>query len=357
MVYGVKFIGAMPARVVQVERVTLKKSGFVPNSVLNLLHVEVFFALTTACAASGVACSQDYPSRPLRNIVSYPPGGGVDVGARIVATRLGDIMGQMVVVDNRPGAGGNIGAEIAARATPDGYTLFTCQIASHAISPALYKKLPYDPIKDFAPISLVGMTPNVLVVHPSLPPKSVTEFIAYAKANPGKLNFGSSGVGASPHLTMELFKSTTSINLVHVPYKGGALALSDLLGGHVTVMFDNLPGQLQVIKTAKVRALGVTSAKRAEQLPDVPTISEAGVPGFEVTVWYGLCVPATVPRRIIAKLNAFVVRTLHLPDVRERLEQASIQPSPSSPEQFAAYIDSEAAKWAKVIKGAGLSAD
>ena len=279
------------------------------------------------------------------------------MGTRIVTARLSDTLGQMIVVDNRPGAGGNVGAELAAKATPDGYTLFTCQIASHAISPALYKRLSYDAVKDLSPISLIGMTPNVLVVHPSLLAKSVGEFISYAKASSGKLNFGSSGVGASPHLTMELFKTTTGIDLVHVPYKGGALALADLMGGHVQVMFDNLPGQLQVIKAGKVRALGVTSAKRTEQLPDIPTVSESGVPGFEVTVWYGMCVPAGVPKRVVAKLNAEVVKTLNLPDVKERLAQASIQAAPSTPEQFAAYIRAESIKWAKVIKDAGLSAD
>ncbi|CAN0014315.1 unnamed protein product, partial [Phaeothamnion confervicola] len=322
-----------------------------------LSHRQFCLAVWLTVCVLGAAHSQEYPNRPLRHIVPYPPGGGVDLGTRIVTTRLSDFLGQMIVVDNRPGAGGNLGAELAAKATPDGYTLFTCQIASHAISPALYKRLPYDAMKDLSPISLIGMTPNVLVVHPSLPAKSVGEFISYAKANRGKLNFGSSGVGASPHLTMELFKTTTGIDLVHVPYKGGALALADLMGGHVQVMFDNLPGQLQVIKAGKVRALGVTSGKRAEQLPDIPTVSESGVPGFEVTVWYGMCVPAGVPKRVVAKLNAEVVKTLNLPDVKERLAQASIQAAPSSPEQFAAYIRSESIKWAKVIKDAGLSAD
>ena len=322
-----------------------------------LCCARAFVAATISLGAIGAAHSQEYPNRPLRNIVPYPPGGGVDVGTRIVATKLSDILGQMVVVDNRPGAGGNIGAEIAAKATPDGYTVFTCQIASHAISPALYKKLPYDHLKDFAPISLIGMTPNVLVVNPSVPAKSVSEFIAYAKANPGKLSFGSSGIGASPHLTMELFKTATATDLVHVPYKGGAPALADLVGGHLQVMFDNLPGQLAMIKAGKVRALGVTSPNRAAQLPDVPTINEAGVPGFEVTVWYGMCAPAGVPKPIVAKLNAYVVKTLNMPEVKERLAQSSIEAAPSTPEQFAAHIRFETTKWAKVVKDAGLSAE
>ena len=280
------------------------------------------FALSFSLASIGAAHSQAYPNRPLRDIVPFPPGGAVDTVTRIVTAKLSEVLGQTIVVENRAGAGGNVGADAAAKSTPDGYTLFTCQIASHAVSPALYKKtLPYDHIKDFVPISRLGTTPNVLSVHPSVPVNSVSEFIAYAKARRGKINYGSSGVGTSPHLTMELFKLTTGIDLVHVPYKGGAPALIDLLGGHIPVMFANLPEHLPSIKSGKLRALGVSTAKRSPQLPDVPTVAESGVPGFEVMVWYGLCAPAGVPKPIVAKLNADIVKTLNMPEVKERMAQ------------------------------------
>jgi len=311
-----------------------------------------------ALGATGPAQAQEYPSRLLRDIVPFPPGGAVDIITRIVTAKMSEVLGQSIVVENRAGgAGGTVGADIAAKATPDGYTLFTCQIASHAISPALYKKLPYDHIRDFAPISLLGTTPNVLSVHPSVPATSVAEFIAYAKAGAGKINYGSPGIGTSPHLTMELFKLSTGIKLVNVPYKGGAPALADLLGGHVVVMFANLPEHLPSIKAGKLRGLAVSSAKRTPQLPDLPTVAESGVPGFEVTVWYGICVPAGVPKPIIAKLNAAVVKTLNYPEVKERLAQNSIAAEPSTPEQFAAHIQSETAKWARVVKEAGVKVE
>ena len=320
--------------------------------------VRVLSGTALILAFIGSAHSQAYPNRPLRDIVPFPPGGGVDIVTRIVTTKLSDFLGQPIVVENRAGgAGGTVGADMAAKATPDGYTLFTCQIASHAISPALYKKLPYNHIKDFVPISLLGITPNVLSVNPSVPVKSVKEFIAWAKASPGKINYASPGVGTSPHLTMELFKLTTGINLVNIPYKGGAPALVDLLGGHVGVMFANLPEHLPSIKAGKLRGLAVSTAKRSPQLPDVPTVAESGVPGFEVTVWYGLCAPAGVPKPIVARLNADVIKTLNSPDVKERLAQNSIEATPSTPEQFAAHIKSETAKWAKVVKDAGVSVE
>ena len=314
-------------------------------------------AVAPMLASNSPAPAQAYPNRPVRDIVPFPPGGGVDIVTRIVASKLSEFLGQTIVVENRPGAAGTIGATMAARAAPDGYTLFTCQIASHAVSPALYKKLPYDHIKDFVPIARLGTTPNVLSAHPSLPPKSVSEFIAYAKARPGKINYASPGVGTSPHLTMELFKMTTGIDLVNVSYKGGAPALVDMLGGHVLVMFANLPEHLPSIVAGKLRALGVSTAKRSPQLPDVPTVAESGVPGFEVMVWYGLCAPAGVPKPIVAKLNADVVKTLNLPEVQERLAQNSIEAAPMTSDQFAAFIQSETMKWAKVVKDAGVTAE
>jgi tripartite-type tricarboxylate transporter receptor subunit TctC len=309
-------------------------------------------------AATAVERAQEYPNRLLRDIVPFPPGGAVDLVTRIVTPKLSEVLGQSIVVENRAGgAGGTVGADLAAKATPDGYTLFTCQIASHAISPALYKKLPYNHIRDLVPISLLGTTPNVLSVHPSVPVKSVSELIAWAKASPGKINYASPGIGTSPHLTMELFKLSTGINLVNVPYKGGAPALADLLGGHVVVMFANLPEHLPSIKAGRLRGLAVSSAERAPQLPDVPTVAESGVAGFEVTVWYGLCTPAGVPKPIVAKLNAAVVKTLNFPEVKERLAQNSIKAESSTPEQFAAHIKSETAKWAKVVKDAGVTVE
>lgn len=310
--------------------------------------------LALSMFSTGTTHAQAYPNKPVRLIVGLSPGGGVDITARIVATKLTEFWGQQLVVENRPGAGSTIAAEIAAKATPDGYTLLLCQIASHGMAPSLYKKLGYDHIRDFAPISLIGTTPNVLVVNPSVPAKSVSEFIAYAKANPGKIHYGSSGVGTTLHLSMEWFKTLTGINVIHVPYKGGAPALAELLGGQVQVMFGNLPGQVAMIKAGRTRPLGVTSAKRNAQLPDVPTIIESGVSGFEVTIWYGVCAPAKVPKPTLAKLNADLVKALNMTDVRQRLAEQGVDPAPITAEQFAEFIKSETTKWAKVVKEAAI---
>ncbi len=322
----------------------------------------MLFAAGLALVSIGISHSQtastdpapDYPNRPLRQIVPFPPGGGVDIVTRIVGAKWSEFLGQPIVVENRPGAGGTLGADIAAKAAPDGYTLFTCQVASHGVSPAVYSKLPYDHIKDFAPISLIGKTPNVLVVHPSVPVSSVRELIDYVKASPGKYNYASPGYGTSPQMTMELFKLTTGINLVHVPYKGGAPALADVMGGQVLGMFGNLPEQLAAIKGGKTRALAVSTLKRSPQLPDVPTVAESGFPGFEVTVWYGVCTQAAVPRPILAKLTATLHRTLNLPEMKSRLAENTIEASPTTPEEFAAFIRAETEKWAKVVKDAGI---
>ena len=299
--------------------------------------------------------AQAYPNRPLRNIVPFPPGGGVDIVTRILASKLSDVLGQPIVIENRPGAAGNVGANIAARSTPDGYTLFTCGVASHGVSPAIYKKLPFDAEKDLVPISMIGTTPNVLVVHPSVPAKTVAEFIAYAKAGAGKINYASPGVGTSPHMTMELFKLATGIDVVHVSYKGGAPALQDVIGGHVPGMFGNLPEQLPAIKAGRTRALAVSSLKRHASLPDVPTVAESGIPGFEVTVWYATCVPAAVPKAILDTLNAAVVKTINMPEIRERLVQNTIDPAPSTRAELAAFIKAEIAKWRKVVQSASIS--
>lgn len=296
----------------------------------------------------------DYPSRPLRQIVPFPPGGGVDIVTRIVGAKWSEFLGQPILVENRPGAGGTVGADAAAKAAPDGYTLFSCGVASHGVSPALYHKLPFDHIRDFAPISMIGKTPNVLVVHPAVPVNSLREFIDYSRASPGKYNYASPGYGTSPQMTMELFKLTTGINVVHVPYKGGAPALSDVMGGQVMGMFGNLPEQLAAIRSGKTRALAVSTLQRSPQLPDVPTVAESGFPGFEVTVWYAACAQSAVPRPILAKLSATLTRTLNLPEVRARLAEATIDVTPGTPEDLAAFIRVETEKWTRVVKDANI---
>ena len=297
---------------------------------------------------------QGFPNRPLRIIVQFPPGGATDIVGRIMAAALSELLGQQVVVDNRGGAAGNIGAELAARATPDGYTLFTCNIATFAISPALYRKLAYNPEIDFAPLGTTGSTPNILVVYSPLPATTVAEFITLVQAQPGKLNYGSAGVGTSPQLSMELFKSTARIDIVHIPYKGAGPALADLIGGHVQAMFTTVPSVITMIRSGRVRALGVTSAQRTPDLPEVPTIAESGMPGFEVTSWQGMCTPAGVPQVVLARLRTEFSKALALPDTVKRLADQGMQPSAMTLVQFVAFIRSERAKWAKVVKDAGI---
>jgi tripartite-type tricarboxylate transporter receptor subunit TctC len=300
------------------------------------------------------ANAQTFPSRPIRFISPFPPGGAVDIITRITAQGLSETLGQPVVVENRSGAGGTIGADAAAKAPPDGYTLFSGGIATHGIAPALYSKLGYDAVRDFAPLSMIGTTPNVLIVNPAVPVRTVAEFIAYARATPGKLNYGSPGIGTSPQLTMELFKMTAGIDLVHIPYKGNAPALADLLGGQLPAMFDNLPGAMASIRSGKVRALGVSSTARHPNLPDVPTIAESGLAGFEVVVWYALFVAGTPPRDVLARLADAGARAVNLPETQRRLADQGVDPGASSPEQLATRVRTEMAKWAKVVKDAGL---
>ncbi len=320
------------------------------------MHNILLLVITVSVSlVSGAVNSQTYPTRPVRTICPFPAGDGTDTVTRIVAAKLADIWGRPVIVDNRPGAGGTIGVDLAARASPDGYTLLMGTIATHGINPSLYRKLPYDHIKDFAPISLIGTTPNVLVVHPSAPAKSVGEFIAHARKNPGKINYGSAGMGSSAHLSMELFKAMAGTDVVHVPYKGGAAALADLLGGNVQAMFGTLPLQLPHIKAGKVRALGVTTAKRNAQAPNVPTIAESGVPGYDVAFWFALFAPASTPTPILAKLNADVAHALHLPDTQRRLTDNGVDIKVSTADQLAAFVKSETTKWAKVVKDSGAT--
>ncbi len=314
------------------------------------------FAVALAFAVAGAAHSQAYPSKPVRILVGYVPGGGVDTTARIMAAALTELWGAQVFVENRPGAAGNIATELAAKAVPDGYTLVLCNIGSHSITPARFRdKLTYDPIRDFAFPVMIGGVPNVFMVHPSMPTKTLREFIAYAKARPGKINFGSSGVGASPHLSIELLKSMTGINIVHVPYKGAAGALTDVMSGQMESSVGNLAGgPLAAVKAGRVRALGVTSAKRNAQVPEVPTFQEQGVVGYDVTGWYGLCTQSKVPPAIIAKINADANKLLAGAALKKRLEDQGIDVTPSTPERFLEHVRSETDKWTKVVKEANL---
>ena len=303
---------------------------------------------------TGAASAQAYPTKPVRLVVAGTPTGASGTAAAVVAPILSETWKQEVVVENRSSAGGIVGADIVAKATPDGYTLLACSIASHGIGPAVNKKLPYDHIKDFAPISRIGTLPNVLIVHPSVPAKSVKEFLAHAKANPGKIQYASSGVGNSPHLAMELLRSMTGINVVHMQVGRDRETNAEVMSGRAMAAFSNVTAVLPHAKAGKLRALGVTSAKRSPQLPDVPTFIESGVAGFEVTVWSGLCAPAAVPKATITKINGDVVKVLKMAETQKRLAERGVDAAPSSPGEFAAFIKSETARWAKVVKSAGI---
>jgi tripartite-type tricarboxylate transporter receptor subunit TctC len=297
----------------------------------------------------------EFPQRPLRISVQFPPGGSSDVVARIMAAALSELLRQQVVVDNRGGAAGNIGAEIAARAPPDGYTLFTCNIATFAISPALYRNLAYNAETDFALLGGIGSTPSVLVVYSPLPATTVAEFVALMQTHPAKFNYASAGVGTSPQLAMELFRKNARIEIVHVPYKGGGPALADLIGGHVQAMFSTVPTVITAIRSGRIRALGVTSAQRNPDLPEVPTIAESGMPGFEVTSWQAMCTPAGVPQAVLARLRSKFAKALALPDTIKRLADQGMQPSTMTLAEFKAFIRAEREKWAKVVKDAGIT--
>lgn len=309
------------------------------------------------CGAGALAQAADpYPSRPIRMIVAYPPGGGTDQVGRVMAEQLAQQLGQNVVVDNRGGATGNIGTELAARAVPDGHTLLMGNVAPNAVNVSLFKKLGYDPVKDFAPVSLVAVTPNILVVHPSIAAKTVADLVALAKARPGTLNFPSAGVGSSSHLAGEMLKSMAGIDMVHVPYKGGGPALIAVISGQVQIMFATIPAAMPHVKSGKVRPLAVTTAKRSQAMPELPTIAEGGVKGYEAATWYGLLAPARTPQPVIARLHGETVKILAGP-TRQRLEAQGFEPDGGTPAAFAAYIKSEISKWAKVIKTAGIPAE
>jgi tripartite-type tricarboxylate transporter receptor subunit TctC len=293
----------------------------------------------------------------VRILVPFPAGAGVDIVARMLGLPLTDVWGQAAVVDNRPGAGGTIACELAAKSAPDGYTLLLGNISTFAMAPSLYKKVNYDPVQSFAPITLVNTSANVLVAHPSVPATTTQALIALAKAKPGQINYASAGSGTSPHLAAELFKSMAGVDLVHVPYKGSPQALTDLLGGQTQIMFASLVSALPHIRQARLRALGVTSLKRAAALPDLPAISEAGLRGYDVSVWMGIVAPAGTPPAIIAQLNRQIAALLQSPDIRERLAVQGLEAASNSPAEFRTYIASEVRKWAVVIKQAGVVAD
>ncbi|HEY9447203.1 MAG TPA: tripartite tricarboxylate transporter substrate binding protein [Burkholderiales bacterium] len=315
------------------------------------------FALLMLVAGTACAAADGYPDKPIRLIVPVPAGGTPDVVARMVTPGLSSALGQQFVVDNRGGAGGLIGAELAARATPDGYTLLLSSPGPLTILPHLQKKIAYDPLRDFVPIGLISVGPFLLITHPSVPAKSVKELIALAKAEPGKLNYASAGNGAANHLAMELFKTMAGVDITHVPYKGAPQAVTDVLAGHMNMMFNSIAPVIQHIRAGRVRVLGIGSAKRSPQLPDVPTIGEAGVPGYEAVSWFGLLAPANTPKPIVTQLNRVLAQVVHKPETRVQFEAQGADPVGSSPEEFAALIRRESARYAKVVKSSGAKVD
>ena len=319
------------------------------------LLIALVTGLTTLAIGSH-AIAQSYPTRPIRVVVPFPPGGGADVLVRPLAPKLAEIIGQQIVVDNRPGANANIGAEHVARAAADGYTLFFAN-SSLTISMSLYSKLPFNAVKDFTPISLVSVSPSVLVLHPSIPAKSVKELIALAKARPGKLNYGSAGIGNTMHLSGALFSTMAGVTMVHVPFKGAGPAIIDLIGGQLELVFVNIPPVIAHVRAGKLKAIGVTTKQRASVLPDVPTISESGLTGYEITTWFGFLGPAGLPKEVVARLNGAIVSAMGARDLRERFIELGSEPGTSSAEQFGAFIRNDITSWAKVVKISGATAD
>ena len=303
-----------------------------------------------------LAFAQAYPARPVRIIVPYPPGGATDVMARTVAQKLNESWQQAVVVENKPGASGSVGSEIVAKSAPDGYTLLV-QGTQHAINLSLYKQLPYDTLRDFVPINYIASAPFLLVLHPSVPANTVAELIAYIKARPGGLNYGSSGVGGGAHLAGEIFKTAAGVPLTHIPYKGAAPAMADLLGGQVTMVFDPIPTSITQVRAGRLKALAITSAKRSALMPELPTVAESGLPGFDVSAWFGLYGPAAMPKDIAIKLNAEVNRILQLPEVKEKFAGLGAESMIMNTDQFAVHLRAEIAKFAKAIKDSGATAE
>jgi tripartite-type tricarboxylate transporter receptor subunit TctC len=315
--------------------------------------VAVCAAVAATTCAITAATAQNYPTKPIKLIAPFPPGGSTDLLARVIGQKLTEAWGQQVVVENRGGAGGTIGVEIAAHAPSDGYTIVMGHIGTFGANPTLYPKLPYDPIKDFAPITLLAMVPNGLVVHPAMPVHSVKDLIALARAKPGSVLYGSGGGGSAAHLAMVYFELLAKVKLTHIPYKGTGPAIYDLIAGQTSTMFTGMAALMPHVKAGKLRIIGVGTAKRLAVMPDVPTVAEAGVPGYEATQWYGILAPAATPRDIVMKLNAEMVKALRMQDVKERLAADGVIPVGNTPEEFGAHIKSEIARWAPVVKASG----
>ena len=318
----------------------------------------IYLCLAACSLWLGIASAnaQSYPAKPIRYIVPFPPAGATDILARWVAEKITPALGQTVVVENRPGAAGGVGTELVAKSAPDGYTMLMAT-AAQSISETLYAKQPFSFARDLAAVALIARVPNVMEVHPSVPARTVKQFIALAKTRPGQLNFASSGSGTTLHMSGELFKQMTGTDIVHVPYKGSAPAINDLMAGNVSVMWDNLPASMPFIKAGRLRAIAVTTASRYPGLPDLPTVAESGVPGYEASAWFGVVVPAGTSREIVARLNREINRAVGLPDMKERFAQQGAIPAPGTPEEFTAWIRSEIAKWGKVVKASGARVD
>jgi tripartite-type tricarboxylate transporter receptor subunit TctC len=315
--------------------------------------IHVLVAAMLVAAGTPALQAQDYPAKPIRLIIPYTPGGTADMLARTMGQKMAASLGQQIIIDNRPGAGGNIGADLAAKAASDGYTILMGTVATHAINPNLYPTMPYDADKDFAPIVLIATLPNLLVVNPSVPAKNVQELVALAKAKPGELAFASAGNGTSQHLSGELFKKMTGVDMIHIPYKGSAPAVSDLIGGQVQLMFDNIPSSLPQVRAGKLRALAVTGPKRSPVLPDLPTLSEAGLPGFSITSWFALFAPAGTPSKILLRLNKEAGKAIASQDLRQQWLAQGIEPAGGTAEQLAEFRRIEAPKWAKIVRDTG----
>lgn len=323
----------------------------------NLLRASARLCALSLFAFALSANAQTYPAKPIRFIVPFAAGGALDTLTRTIAQKMQGDWGQPVVVENRTGASGNIGSDVVAKAAPDGYTLVMGTIATHSINVSLYSKMPYDAVKDFAPVTIAATLNNSLSVNPSVPVKNIPELIAYAHANPGTLTFGSAGSGTSQHLSGELFCTLAGIEMTHVPYKGGAPVMADLLGGQISMTFGDIPTALPHIRSGRIRSIAVTAAHRSPLLPDVPTVAEQGVAGFDVSAWFGVFTTAGTPKDVVAKLNAEIVRILAMPDVREKLIGIGMDPVSMTPEQFGDFVRADIAKWAKVVKSSGARAD
>lgn len=324
---------------------------------MRFASVVLCVALSASGAAAAQTTAQNFPTKPIRFVIPFPPGGPADIFGRTIGQQLSDRWNQQVVIDNRAGAGGNIGADIVAKAPADGYTLLMGFVGTHAINPSLYKSMPYDNVKDFEPIGLVATATIVLVTHPTVQAKSIKELVALAKAKPGALTFGSPGNGTPQHLAGELFNTMAQVKTMHIPYKGAVPALQDLLGGRISFIFSSMPPAIPHVKLGKINALAVTSPKRSPTTPELPTVAESGLPGYEVINWYGVLAPAATSKDVVAKLNTEIRRIMNLQDVKERLAGLGAETLTSTPQEFAAFIRNETAKWAKVVKFSGARID